>query len=1309
MSDLKQQIEDALKQFAVGSPRDSARKLLNVLGYDSDKTVEIEPNTWEGFKDLFLDNESTFNAEAAMVKEWKGIDIIFQLTDEELSGTRSLFQTNEVKTGLMSSYVFFAIHLKGQRYARGKLAQITRQLNRVFPMPVMVFFVYNGLLSIAVINRRRNKRDAEKDVLGKVTLIQEISLFNPHRGHRDILASLATTELSRKRTIKSFDDLHASWSEVFDIELLNKKFYQRIAEWFFYAVDHVQFPHGGIENESTRNRIALIRMLTRIIFCWFAKEKGLISPDLFESKISAKVLKEFDPFSMEDGSYYKAILQNLFFPTLSVPLNEREFRNGKRYKGVNKHYMQHNFFRHEELFKDAEKLGRLFANIPFLNGGLFECLDYRDQRGGDNKEVRVDGFSDNPNKQPKVPNALFFGKEMSADLSEAFDSPKKASVKVDGLFHILDSYKFTVTENTPIEEEIALDPELLGRIFENLLAQYNPETEKTARKETGSFYTPRTIVDYMVNESLKAYLKQQLVKKLPDVSVEDAQAGLDILFSYSEKEHAFTPIERQVLVDAIYDITILDPACGSGAFPIGMLQKLVYVLEKLDHDHDRWKERILKDTPPAMREDTRELLERSTAEYNWKLGLIQHCIYGVDIQPIAVQIAKLRCFIALLVDFDVHPDKENFGVPALPNLEFKFVAADTLINPPGAQREGDLFGMEDPFFADFAKAAEEYFFVREPKEKEKLRSTIEALIEGKIAANEKILANQRGDNHSNATIRDAIKSKNKAAIARVESDIVLWESYRNLFAKRNDHVKFFDMRYFFPEITDGFDVVIGNPPYISLEDFTTEQKQQFAENGYVTLAARGDVYCLFYERGGQLLKPNGHLCYITSNKWMRSNYGEVLREFLSSKVNTTNVLDFGMAQNFGSATTYTCILQFEKSTATSTTRCCYASDDKTAMADPSSYFKTYSMEMTGLDGNSWVVISPERYRIKQLVEQQGKPLEKWALKINRGVTSGYNDAYYLTQKQREDLLNVEPQAEDLIVPVLRGRDIERYCVNFAEWYLLVIKFGAHKTLEKDYPYVYAHLKQFEDKLRKRGQCSYSRTQTKNTEKEFPGQHHWLELDNNLSDDNVAGFRKPKIIYQEIAQKLPFYFDREGYFTNDTCYIATSDEEPLEYLTAVYNSSLFRCCFKDNFPENQGNAYRMKKVFFDKIQIKKPDTETAIFFKMMVTAVQLAKRWEGVNSPTPAVVATFLEEVIDACIMEVYFADHMRERKIDLISHVRPLLPTDLSKLNEAEQWRKIATFFEHANAPDHSIRNRLMRLSADSPELLAIIKEEGKV
>jgi hypothetical protein len=269
---------------------------------------------------------------------------------------------------------------------------------------------------------------------------------------------------------------------------------------------------------------------------------------------------------------------------------------------------------------------------------------------------------------------------------------------VAGLVHIFNRYKFTVAENTPIEEEVALDPELLGRVFENLLAAYNPETGATARKQTGSFYTPREIVNYMVDESLIASLKTKLAAALPKAA--KTEERLRQLFAYNDKHHEFAEPEVVALIKEIDDLTILDPACGSGAFPMGILHKLVFVLAKLDPGNQRWKARQLakaEEIPDStVRErvlaDIEESFNANELDYGRKLYLIENCIYGVDIQPIAVQISKLRFFVSLVVEQAINQRAENRGIRPLPNLETKFVAANTLIGVerPGQQLLRDL-------------------------------------------------------------------------------------------------------------------------------------------------------------------------------------------------------------------------------------------------------------------------------------------------------------------------------------------------------------------------------------------------------------------------------------------------------------------------------------------------------------------------------------------------------------------------------------------------------------------------------------------
>ncbi len=426
--------------------------------------------------------------------------------DAAFRGGKSL-DISQIKSDYDGIIIFgVTLHDRPNRQlpTRSQLAEISRAFNREFCyMPVVVMFKYgNGTKQyLAFANTERSQykqqwREGEKS--GKVTLLRDIDIQQPHSGHERILAGLRIPMVGKDR-VDGFAKLYAYWRKVLDVSLLNKEFYKEVSNWYFDACKKVIFP-----KDAKGNQESLIRLITRLMFVWFLKEKGLVPADLFRESEVREILKSLEP---QESSYYKAILQNLFFATLNTEWGQRRFRK-KVNQGRDRGYMIHNEFRYGDYFVNADNaLQTYFEQIPFLNGGLFECLDRRDK--SDEPEIRIDGFSDRADNLLSIPNELFFSEEREVDLNADFGTSRK-KYKVRGLIDIFNGYKFTVTENTPLEEEVALDPELLGQVFENLLAAYNPETQTTARKQTGSFYTPREIVNYMVDESLIAYLENAL-------------------------------------------------------------------------------------------------------------------------------------------------------------------------------------------------------------------------------------------------------------------------------------------------------------------------------------------------------------------------------------------------------------------------------------------------------------------------------------------------------------------------------------------------------------------------------------------------------------------------------------------------------------------------------------------------------------------------------------------------------------------------------------------------------------------------------
>ncbi len=782
-TDLKRQIAARLGQFARGTLADNTLALLSTLGYRSEARVELESNAPDAFLDEF-DPEAKLDPQRALLDEWKTVDFLFQLTGDDLTSQLDMFRLNRYDRTQYLSYVFLAIELRGAGYARGKLAQITREINKLFPMPAMVLFKHRDTLTLAIINRRPNKRDADRDVLDKVTLIKDVVWARPHRAHIEILFDLSLEQLQAGYALKTFNDLHDAWQKALDSSELNKRFFSEVANWYFWAVQSVGFPSDADPDPETRNAVSVIRLITRLIFVWFLKEKGLVPDALFDLEALKSVLKYDDP---QGSTYYKAILQNLFFATLNTEMDrDRKFRITNP-RGRDAHFMVHNVYRYERYFQHPDRALDLFSTIPFLNGGLFECLD-RPDPANDKRTIRVDGFSDRADNPLAVPDRLFFDpEEHEVDLNEVYGTAGKR-YKVRGLIDIFNSYKFTIDENTPVEQEVALDPELLGQVFENLLAAYNPETGTTARKQTGSFYTPREIVNYMVDESLIAYLETRLAEQ----GIPDANERLRHLFAYNEEPHRFSEREVDLLLQAIDALKILDPACGSGAFPMGILHKLVYILAKLDPHNARWEARQIAKASeiadPTAREAALTSIEdafaRNELDYGRKLYLIENCIYGVDIQPIAVQIAKLRFFISLVVEQVVDDAQPNRGILPLPNLETKFVAANTLL---GVERPQQLM-LPNPEINQKEKALAEvrqrHFTARSPATKERYRQQ-----DAQLRAELSRLLQQDGWTSHTANV------------------LAHWDPY-----DQNMSAPFFDLEWMFG-ITDGFDVVIGNPPY----------------------------------------------------------------------------------------------------------------------------------------------------------------------------------------------------------------------------------------------------------------------------------------------------------------------------------------------------------------------------------------------------------------------------------------------------------------------------------------------------------------
>lgn len=1194
--ELLQTVQDSINSFAVKNPTDAGIGLFQALGYPTHRTQPLEVKTAAHFLELFPSGDSGFSEDKALCHRWEYVDLLFQITGNDLSGALDLFSTNQVDETIIEAYLFFVIKLEKGNYSRTAFSTITRQLNRLFPMPVMIVFVVDATITLSVVDRRVHRRDASRDVLQKVTLIKDISLATPHRAHLEILSDLSLPELQRhKHPINTFVELHRAWQATLDISELNKQFYREISDWYFWAQSKVRFPSQNDIPPTSRTQINLIRLLARMIFVWFMRERTLIPEELFRRR-DVEALIDLD----SPSSYYKAILQNLFFATLNREMDSGERRFRTEEEKPNQDYLNFSRYRYRNLFRDSDQALELFRSIPFLNGGLFECLDGRiTERDGTHKEIRIDGFSDRPDNELDIPNELFFSDEQVVDLSGVLDDTSFRREKVRGLVSILERYKFTITENTPVEEEIALDPELLGRVFENLLASFNPETQETARKQTGSFYTPREIVDYMTDEALAAYLVDHA--KTADDGNQLAK-DLRAILSYREEQPEIPEQTALELITAIEQLRIMDPACGSGAFPMGVLNKLVLLLQHLDPHNERWREKQMAkveqiDDPDTQDKARREIIgsfEFNELDYGRKLFLVKNAIYGVDIQPIAIHIAKLRFFISLLVDQRIDPARPNLGVQALPNLESNFVAADTLRTPHLEAQQGEMrFEDEEVerLEKDLRSIRERHFLARDRHVKEHLRKHDEII-------REELRKYMENNYHYSS---DALRK------------VVEWNPY-----DQNATAEWFDPALMFGLQKDNrFDIVIGNPPYRQIQKLSAEQKSAYIKENFRSYAGSGDIYLLFYERGLSLLKHGGYLSYITSNKWMRAAYGESFRTLLARET-VHELLDFGDHQFFDNATTYVNIALIQRGNA-----------DRSHTPRVNDLSRSYDRDKTlrenleaevdyqpMFEPTIYVIARPAERRLKEKIEAAGKPLGHWDVRINRGILTGLNEAFVIDGARRAELIAADPKSEEIIVPLVRGKDIKRYRVDWKDLWLIFTRRG---TDIKKYPAIKEHLSSYRDRLTPK---------KKSTDKvgRKPGNYKWFEIQDSV--EYFRDFGSPKILYSEVVYDSAFFNDEKGYYPEATSFYLIGDDE--RYLTAVLNSRISTFAFTKFYMggDLRGQTYRYKKEFLSRLPV--PTTESTELKNHLGEMVDRIQRTVLTDQDTAP-----MEREIDAMVCALY--------------------------------------------------------------------------
>lgn len=1193
-------------------------------------------------------------------------------TFEEAGDETSFEETEkELAQQKYATILVFGVELNTPSPTRSRLAEITRWLNRKsLGAPVVVVFRYGSQLAFANGERTQYKHASkEGEKVGKVAVLRDITIETPHTGHLQILSQLKVTTTGKNK-VDTFEKLYQFWQEVFSVSLLNKKFYQELSNWYFWAIKHVVFPgkptaadaheKGKELDELIQEHKAtnVIRMLTRLLFVWFIKEKKLIPEALFDLKTLQKdILKNISPFhetgfyveANKDSIYYKAILQNLFFATLNCPIEGDQFdtrKRGFRGDGYGTHRGIDWLMRYKKYFKDPDAFLKMVnQTVPFLNGGLFECLDDKTQN------LYIDGFSDQMTKgeQLIVPDYLFFGTEEEEDLSKivGITDKKYKQAAVKGLINILKSYKFTITENTPIEEDVALDPELLGKVFENLLASYNPETKTTARKQTGSFYTPREIVNYMVDESLIAYLKNA-VSDWKGMDEETIDQELHALTSFDETVPfgVYSDLHREI-INALSSCTILDPACGSGAFPMGILQKMVHILQKLDPENKVWKEVQLekaeKESKAAFEiEDKQARGERlqeineafdqsiNDPDYARKLFLIENCIYGVDIQPIATQISKLRFFISLVVEQKVNPEKSNFGIRPLPNLETKFVAANTLIGIDKPTNQTNLFDSQElkDLETRLKQVRSKLFGARTKETKLKYRELDKSL-------------------------RDqiAIKLKSHGWQKASAEKLAGWDPY-----DQNASSSFFDPEWMF-DVKDGFDLILGNPPYVSYysgqaakitkEEYKTYLSQyDFIENKKVK--NRLGTVMMFLEKTHKSLSITGVFTYIIDLNIFSDAYIPI-RKYLYNKISINELINnLSEFENVGSGQIIIRGTNY------------FSKNNKMIIYSDFSKNKMIKVPQSKVSKeNNFSLKYSEHERILEEIKNDSERFEDSAIVISGMNIGGVKD-YFLS----------ETRIDTTFHKAIFSGNIFKYKIDYPN------------DIQNRNPrnnYI-----KFDKKLEK---------------------HIW---DNNLGTPSIGAddskFKQPKLLLRRPLTSdgtlAAAYSDDSDHYSDVTVYIINKLDIDLHFLLAIINSKLatFYC--------KQTGIIRADKGQQPQITINKfkefPVRYNPNFNYPVCSISKILSQNKKVSK--------FLFDVIDGLIFNLYFPNHVKELGIDVLKFVERDIAVviqgrEFEGLSDPEKEAVIEQLHGLWSDPENEVVKRMGMFKERSPEILKVILE----
>jgi len=850
----------------------------------------------------------------------------------------------------------------------------------------------------------------------------------------------------------------------------------------------------------------------------------------------------------------------------------------------------------------SPRIKEKYEHIPYLNSSLFEINDLEHQT------ISIANLKDDLTI-PIYSNSVLKNTIKKNELNT-----------LDYLLIFLSSYNFSSDSHAKIQKDnkTIINAAVLGLIF-----------EKINGYRDGSYFTPGFITMYISRQTIR----RAVVKKFRENENIDFDSFDDVK-NYCKIHHKTEDIRR--FNSYINSIKICDPAVGSGHFLVSALNELIAIKSELNILAD---DGILIDCEVSVDNDELIVINKYNKPYeyylidgikpsneaqqiqrilfNEKAQLIENCLFGVDINTKSVLICRLRLWIELLKNaYYIPPDYKE--LETLPNIDINIKCGDSLVSRfnliDSKQNIKKINGVDTKnLIAKYKKLVVFYKSTTDKDTKQKVEEEIKKLKEKFSDISDpqdpdfkKLREKQSLLNQISTQIPIGFdESYVKAWRENLDKLIKEVSELQNIYDEKQKTIykNAFEWRFEFPEVLNddgdyvGFDAVIGNPPYIQLQkayNDTMKYADLYKTMNYETFDRTGDIYCLFYERGIQISKDNGILCYISSNKWMRAGYGEKLRNFFL-KYNPLLLLDLGPGI-FESATVDTCIMMLQKNDMSKSNqyslKAVTITKERNLPLEIDKQVKGKSVTLSKLSKDAWFIGSEAEQKLKEKIENLGKPLKDWDVKIYYGIKTGFNEAFIIDNTKRQEILDnckdedERRRTEAIIKPILRGRDIKRYYYEWAGLWVIFIPWhfplhndasiqGASEKAEnefiKQYPSVYNHLLQYKESLSKRN-------------KEETGiRYEWYALQ-RCAATYYPEFEKEKVVYSEIVRSPQFYYDTDKFYIEATSFLMTG--EHIKYICGLLNSKPVNYFFKKYYAGGGlgKEGYRYKKAFLEKLPI-----------------------------------------------------------------------------------------------------------------------------